>query len=89
MSLEEAAASPLDLIEAAPEAAPPAPRVAPAAARSKADEIRAALLSAPILPTLLKLALPTVTVLVAQTAVNVAEAYYVGLLGTDGLPARR
>jgi hypothetical protein len=37
MSLEDAAASPLDLIEAAPEAAPPAPRVAPAAARSKAE----------------------------------------------------
>jgi putative MATE family efflux protein len=85
MSLEEAAASPLDLIEAAPEAAPPAPRVAPAAARSKADETRAALLSGPILPTLLKLALPTVTVLVAQTAVNIAEAYYVGFLGTDAL----
>src|SRR5580692_8263726 len=85
MSLEEAAVSPLDLIEAAREAAPPAPRVAPAAARSKAYETRAALLSAPILPTLLKLALPTVTVLVAQTAVNIAEAYYVGFLGTDAL----
>ena len=46
---------------------------------------RAALLTAPILPTLLKLALPTVTVLVAQTAVNIAEAYYVGFLGTDAL----
>src|SRR5204863_57168 len=44
-----------------------------------------ALLIAPILPTLLKLALPTVTVLVAQTAVNIAEAYYVGFLGTDAL----
>src|SRR4029077_19413823 len=52
---------------------------------SKADATRAALLSAPILPTLLKLALPTVTVLVAQTAVNIAEAYYVGFLGTDAL----
>jgi putative MATE family efflux protein len=42
-------------------------------------------LTAPILPTLLKLALPTMTVLVAQTAVNIAEAYYVGFLGTDAL----
>jgi len=33
----------------------------------------------------LKLALPTMTVLVAQTAVNIAEAYYVGFLGTDAL----
>src|ERR1700739_3974088 len=85
MSLEEAAASPLDLIEAARKPEPPAPRVAPAAALNKADETRAALLSAPILPTLLKLALPTVTVLVTQTAVNIAEAYYVGFLGTDAL----
>ena len=46
---------------------------------------RDALLTAPILPTLLRLALPTVTVLVAQTAVNIAEAYYVGFLGTDAL----
>jgi MATE family, multidrug efflux pump len=79
MSVEEAAASPLDLAEAAP----PAPRVA--TARNKAEETRAALLNGPILPTLLKLALPTVTVLVAQTAVNIAEAYYVGFLGTDAL----
>ena len=50
-----------------------------------ARSARAALLTAPILPTLLKLALPTVTVLVAQTAVNIAEAYYVGFLGTDAL----
>src|SRR4029077_1101901 len=42
-------------------------------------------LTGPILPTLFRLALPTVTVLVAQTAVNIAEAYYVGFLGTDAL----
>src|SRR5262249_35525773 len=46
---------------------------------------RAELLTGAILPTLLKLALPTVTVLVAQTAVNIAEAYYVGFLGTGAL----
>ena len=49
------------------------------------DATRAALLTGPILPTLLKLALPTMVVLVAQTAVNIAEAYYVGFLGTDAL----
>jgi putative MATE family efflux protein len=38
-----------------------------------------------MLGTLLKLAVPTVTVMVAQTGVNIAEAYYVGLLGTDAL----
>jgi putative MATE family efflux protein len=56
---------------------------APAAAR--ADERRTALLTAPVLPTLLGLALPTMTVLVAQTAVNIAEAWYVGFLGTEAL----
>src|SRR6478752_1052162 len=66
-------------------AAVAAPRQAPASAPTSADLRRAALLTAPILPTLLKLALPTVTVLVAQTAVNIAEAYYVGYLGTDAL----
>jgi Na+-driven multidrug efflux pump len=55
-----------------------------AAARRKAA-MREAMLSGPVLPTLLRLALPTVTVLVAQTGVNIAEAYYVGLLGTDAL----
>src|SRR4051812_8401731 len=59
---------------------PPAP---PAQAKSEAT--RAALLTGPVLPTLFRLALPTMTVLLAQTAVNVAEAYYVGLLGTDAL----
>jgi putative MATE family efflux protein len=49
------------------------------------DARRAELLSGPVLPTLIRLALPTVVVLVAQTAVNIAEAYYVGFLGTDAL----
>src|SRR3954462_1776471 len=56
-----------------------------AAAGAKSEATRASILTGPILPTLLKLALPTVTVLVAQTAVNIAEAYYVGFLGTDAL----
>src|ERR1700723_3157488 len=52
---------------------------------SPAMRNRAAILTGPILSTLLKLALPTMTVLLAQTAVNIAEAYYVGYLGTDAL----
>ncbi len=34
---------------------------------------------------MLRLALPTTVVLVAQTAVSVVEAFYVGFLGTDSL----
>src|ERR1700759_4535598 len=49
------------------------------------DATRAALLTGPILPTLTRLALPTMVVLVTQTAVNIAEAFYVGFLGTDAL----
>src|SRR5271170_848322 len=52
---------------------------------SPAMRNRAAILTGAILPTLLKLALPTMIVLLAQTAVNIAEAYYVGFLGTDAL----
>src|SRR3981081_654992 len=48
---------------------------------TKAMQTRAAILTGPVLPTVLRLALPTMTVLLAQTAVNVAEAYYVGCLG--------
>ena len=64
---------------------PAEPTAVPAAPRVQGDRARLALLTGPILPTLLKLALPTVTVLVAQTAVNIAEAWYVGFLGTDAL----
>jgi putative MATE family efflux protein len=46
---------------------------------------RRAMLTGPIVPTLMSLALPTITVLVAQTMVGIAETYYVGLLGTDAL----
>src|ERR1700742_2488685 len=54
-------------------------------AKTGNEQTRAAILTGPILPTLLKLALPTMVVLVAQTAVNIAEGYYVGFLGTDAL----
>ena len=68
----------------------PAPIARPAAPSGstppdKAMQARASILTGPVLPTLLRLALPTMTVLVAQTAVNIAEAYYVGFLGTDAL----
>jgi putative MATE family efflux protein len=54
-------------------------------AQQRNDKARTAILSGPILATLLRLAAPTVMVLLAQTAVNIAEAYYVGFLGTDAL----
>ena len=63
-----------------------ADRRRPAAGLAK-PAMRQAMLSGPVLPTLLRLALPTVTVLVAQTGVNIAEGYYVGLLGTEALAA--
>jgi putative MATE family efflux protein len=68
--------------EAAPLVAPPSKRPS---VKAKNDAPSAALLTGPVLPALFRLALPTMTVLVAQTAVNVAEAYYVGFLGTDAL----
>lgn len=79
MSVENIATAPL------PTTKLPRGTLAPQSAAAIAEHRRATLLSAPILPTLLKLAAPTVTVLVAQTAVNIAEAYYVGFLGTDAL----
>jgi putative MATE family efflux protein len=43
------------------------------------------MLDGPVLPTLLKLALPTIVVLVVQTLVGVAETYFVSFLGTEAL----
>jgi len=88
MTAQEATARALIEIEpAAPASATltPAPTVARGGAGDNGKSARMELLTAPILPTLLRLALPTMTVLVAQTAVNIAEAYYVGFLGTDAL----
>jgi MATE family, multidrug efflux pump len=68
-----------------PHPARPDPVRAPPREQPRGDAARATLLTGPILPTLLRLALPTMVVLVAQTAVNIAEAYYVGFLGTDAL----
>jgi putative MATE family efflux protein len=53
-----------------------------ARARTRA---RTAMLEGPILPTLARLALPTIGVMVAQTMVGIAETYYLGFLGTDAL----
>jgi putative MATE family efflux protein len=44
-----------------------------------------AVLAGPILPTMLRLALPTTVVLVVQTLVGVAETYFISFLGTDAL----
>ena len=46
---------------------------------------REAMLHGPIVPLLLKLALPTVVVLAVQTLVGVAETYFVSFLGTDAI----
>lgn len=43
------------------------------------------MLDGPVLPTLLKVALPTVVVLVVQTLVGVAETWFVSFLGTDAI----
>ena len=45
----------------------------------------AALLDAPILPTLLRLGAPNVLVMLAQAGVGLIETYFVGQLGTDAL----
>jgi putative MATE family efflux protein len=44
-----------------------------------------ALLEAPIVPTLLRLALPNVAVMVVQSAIGLIETYFVAGLGTDAL----
>lgn len=58
-----------------PAPAPPASRVS----------LMAGTLAGPVLPTLLRLAVPTVAVLIVQTLVGVAETYFVSFLGTDAL----
>jgi MATE family, multidrug efflux pump len=71
----------------------PADAVSEAARRQRGNETgedaangrRIAMLDGPILPTLLKLALPTVVVLVVQTFVGVTETYFVSFLGTEAI----
>jgi putative MATE family efflux protein len=83
MELEATATLTLDDAPAGQAPAEARPEVKQAPARN--SSARAEMLTGAILPTLLRLALPTIVVLVAQTAVNIAEAYYVGFLGTDAL----
>jgi hypothetical protein len=47
------------------------------------------LLTAPILPTLLRMAAPNVLAMVMTVLVGIAETYYVGLMGTTPLGACR
>jgi putative MATE family efflux protein len=54
-------------------------------ASSPAGKMPAGVLAGPIIPTMLRLALPTIVVLVVQTLVGVAETYFVSFLGTDAL----
>src|SRR4051812_13978757 len=54
-------------------AAPPAPRPI------------TSLVHGPIVPTMLRLGLPTLLVLVVQTLLGVAETWFVSFLGTDAL----
>jgi len=49
------------------------------------DERTRRLLEAPIVPTFVRLALPNIIVMVVQSAVGLAEAYFIGMLGTDAL----
>jgi putative MATE family efflux protein len=46
---------------------------------------RQVMLMGPIVPTILRLAVPTIVVLVAQAFVGVAETYFVSFLGTEAL----
>ncbi|MDO8277743.1 MAG: MATE family efflux transporter [Burkholderiaceae bacterium] len=43
------------------------------------------LLEGPIVPTLLRLAVPTLVIMSAQSAVSLIETYFIGMLGTEAL----
>ena len=47
--------------------------------------MRHAILYGPVLPTMVRLALPMIAVLLVQTGVGIAETVYVGFLGSDAL----
>ena len=57
----------------------------PVAAPSAGERRLQAIRPGPVLPPLLRLGLPTVGVLLAQTVVSVAETFWTSLLGTDVL----
>ncbi len=55
------------------------------AARPAMDRRTRALLDAPLLPLLLRLAAPNILLMLAQSATGLIETYFVGKLGTDAL----
>jgi len=57
----------------------------PASPASEVDPRTRMLLEAPIVPTLLKLAVPNILVMVAQAMAGLIETYFVGKLGNDAL----
>jgi putative MATE family efflux protein len=62
-------------------------KAADSAASSSRETALAALLHGPLLTTLLRLALPTVTVLFMSTLLSVAETYFVSALGASAIAA--
>ncbi|HTE38100.1 MAG TPA: MATE family efflux transporter [Reyranella sp.] len=80
--MSDIAAQTLDATLDEPQAASTPAKLSGAERKARA---RTAMLEGPIVSTLVKLALPTIGVMVAQTAVGIAETYYVGFLGTDAL----
>jgi putative MATE family efflux protein len=67
-------------------AAPDSARVPAPEAATRADPRRAsALLDAPILATIVRLTTPSLVLALFQTAVSIADTYFVGRLGTDAL----
>jgi putative MATE family efflux protein len=66
------------------ETTPPGAAAASSASPTASPRTRA-LLSAPVVPILLRLAWPNVLVMLAQTATGLIETWWVGRLGTDAL----
>jgi putative MATE family efflux protein len=60
-------------------------RIAPVLSRNPVTDRTRLLLEAPITPTLLRLAIPNVMVMVAQAVVSTCEMYFVGWLGPEAL----
>jgi putative MATE family efflux protein len=71
--------------ETVPSRAASAVAATPRAAGGGRAAMMEAALRGKIVPTMLRLGLPTLVVLVAQTLVGVAETYFVSFLGTDAL----
>jgi putative MATE family efflux protein len=61
------------------------PQIAAVSSRHPVTDRTRLLLEAPVTPTLLRLAIPNVVVMVAQAVVSTGEMYFVGWLGPDAL----